>query len=52
MNVSLNYNINASFAAEINVRMPFYMDQSDCRKLRWLQMAQMNVLQPPINKNA
>jgi hypothetical protein len=28
------------------------MDQSECRKLRWLQVAQMNVLQPLINKNA
>jgi hypothetical protein len=28
------------------------MDQSECRKLRWLQMAQMNVLQPLINRNA
>ena len=28
------------------------MDQSGCRELKWLQVVQMNVLQPLINRNA
>ena len=35
---------------EMNVWWPFYMDQSENRKSRWLQMPEMNVLQP-LNRN-